>query len=295
MPVDLKKFFSPERFAIWLRAGVFAFLAVAGVAVFPRLLNWTPETYLVASTLGVFAAAAVANAVVLRIYEQGRLADIGLGWSQPSRTNLLIGLAGGAAAAIAAVLVPVATRTANLARIPDAHPQWASVFFVMVVLLFGAIGEEMLFRGYAFQILLGHLGPFATILPFAVIFAWAHMGNPGQGSTTVSILAPVNTGLWGLLLGYAFLRSGDLWLPIGLHFGWNAVLPLLGANVSGLIMGLTGITLETRGSDIWTGGEYGPEGGLFTIFIVMALGWALYKVPVATQTPALVRPTEIVP
>ncbi len=32
----------------------------------------------------------------------------------------------------------------------------------------------MLFRGYAFQVLIKAIGPFATILPVAVLFGLAH-------------------------------------------------------------------------------------------------------------------------
>ena len=46
--------------------------------------------------------------------------------------------------------------------------------------------------------------------------------------------------LFGVLFGYAYLRTSALWLPIGLHFGWNVVLPLFGANLSGFTMGVTG-------------------------------------------------------
>ena len=281
-----------DKLAIALRLGIFAFLATAGVVIFPRLLNWAPNMYFVASALGVFAAAAVANAIALRIYERGQLADLGMGWTPASRKNLLIGFAGGGAAALTAILLALWLHAATIERVPETKFQWGSVFFVSVVLLFGAIGEEMLFRGYAFQVLLGYLGPFATILPFGVLFAFAHLGNPGQGSPIVGFVAPLNTALWGILLGYAFLRSGDLWLPIGLHFGWNCLLPLLGANVSGFTMGVTGIAFRTRANDMWTGGEYGPEGGLLTTLIVFALAYGLYRAPVERQTPALVRSAE---
>ena len=168
---------------------------------------------------------------------------------------------------------------------------WGSVIFVSVVLLFGAIGEEMLFRGYAFQLLLGYMGAFATILPFAVLFAFAHLGNPGQGAPIIGWVAPLNTLLWGILLGYGFLRSGDLWLPIGLHFGWNWVLSLLGANVSGFRIVTTGIALQSH-NDVMTGGAYGPEGGLCTTAVVILLAYALYRAPVDRQTPILVRSAE---
>ena len=154
-----------DKLAIALRIGVYLFLAFAGTVIFPRLMLWSPNMIFVAAALGVFAAAAVANAVALRIYERGQLADIGMGWTAASRRNLLIGIIAGSGAAATSILLPVVLRAADLERIPGGTFQWGSVLFVSVVLLFGAIGEEMLFRGYAFQVLLGYLGPFATILP----------------------------------------------------------------------------------------------------------------------------------
>lgn len=281
-----------DKIAIALRIGVFVFLAVAGVFLFPRLLNWAPNMYIVASALGIFTAAAIANALVLRMYESGQLADLGLGWTPASRRNLLIGFIGGGGAAVASILIPLALRAGDLVRVPASPFNLGSVFFVTVVLLFGAIGEELLFRGYAFQVLLGYLGPFATILPFGLLFAFAHLGNPGQGSPVTGYIAPLNTALWGIVLGWAFTRSGDLWLPIGLHFGWNALLPLLGANVSGFTMGVTGIAFHSRVNDLWTGGEYGPEGGVFATVIVTVLVYGLRRAPVERQTPALVRSAE---
>ena len=69
---------------------------------------------------------------------------------------------------------------------------------------------------------------------------------------------------WGILLGYAVWRTGALWLPIGLHFGWNVALPLLGSNLSGFTMGVTGYTLEWNVGVLWSGGGYGVEGSLLT-------------------------------
>lgn len=281
-----------DKLAVALRVGVYFFLALIGLWLFPQLLTWTREMYFVGAALSSFAAAALANAFALRIYERGHLADIGMGWTLASRRNLLIGAAGGAGAALLAILLPVAFRLSDIVRVPESPFNWGSIFFVSIVLLFGAIGEELLFRGYAFQVLIGYLGPFATILPFAMLFALAHLSNPGQGAPSVAIVAPINTGLWGVLLGWAFLRSGDLWLPIGLHFGWNWVLPLLGANLSGFTMGVTGLGLRSRSGDLWTGGGYGPEGGLVTTLVLFALAYALYRAPVEKQTPALVRSAE---
>jgi membrane protease YdiL (CAAX protease family) len=276
-----------DRLGVVLRVGVYVFLLFIGMIILPRLMLGD-RNYLVASALGTFAAAAIANAVVLRIYERGQLADIGLGWNHASRHNLGIGLAAGIAAGLAVTLLPVILRAADLIRAPGAQFQAPSFVFISIVLLFGAVGEEMLFRGYAFQLLIGYIGQWATILPFAVLFAFMHLSNPNQNT----IIGPLNTALWGLLLGYAFIRSGDLWLPIGIHFGWNWTLPIFGVNLSGFTMGVTGIGLQWRAADIWSGGQYGPEGGLITTMVVIALTWILSRMPVEQQSAPLVHPAE---
>jgi membrane protease YdiL (CAAX protease family) len=268
-----------------LRVGVFAIIAILGnYIVFPLIIGLIGVPILVVATLGTFAAAAVANAVVLRIYERAQLADIGLGWTAASRRNLALGILGGIGAGLVVLVGPILVRAADLEPVPDQHMHWPSLLFVSIILLFGAVGEEMLFRGYAFQVLVKAIGPFATILPMAVLFGLAHSPN-----LNFTALAFVNTTLWGIVLGYAFVVSGDLWLPIGLHFGWNWTLPLLGVNLSGFTMGVTGYSLHWKIGALWSGGEYGPEGGLLTTAVVALLLFYLYKAPIQHQDAFLLR------
>lgn len=269
-----------------LRVGVFALIAILGYFIFPIVFSFLtpPNMLLIIAALSTFAAAAVANAIVLRIYERGQLVDIGLGWTSASRRNLALGILGGIGAGLVVLVGPMIFGAADLERVPDEHFQWPSLLFVSIILLFGAVGEEMLFRGYAFQILVKAIGPFATILPMAVLFGLAHGSN-----LNFSIFALVNTALWGVVLGYAFVVSGDLWLPIGLHFGWNWTLPLLGANLSGFTMGITGYSMHWKIGGLWSGGEYGPEGGLLTSFVAVALFFYLQKAPIQHQEAFLLR------
>jgi hypothetical protein len=81
------------------------------------------------------------------------------------------------------------------------------------------------------------------------------------------------------------LRSGALWLPIGLHFGWNWIPPLVGVNLSGFNMGVTGYALRWKIPDLWSGGPYGPEGGLLTTGIVLILIVVIARMPVRTERP----------
>jgi membrane protease YdiL (CAAX protease family) len=267
-----------------LRVGVYVFLVFAGVVLFGTMLYWAFGNP-IAAMLGTFAAGALANAVAMRIYEDRSLVEIGLGWSAASVRNLLLGLAGGMVAALIVVLGPILEGVAELAPVPGQRADWGAILLLLVLVVFGAMGEEMIFRGYGFQVLMGALGPFTTILPVSVLFAFLHAGNPN-----VTLLGLVNTALWGVLLGYAFYRSGDLWLPIGLHVGWNWMLPLLGTNLSGFKMNVTGYAMHWNVAPLWSGGDYGPEGSLSTSLVVLLLFlWLVVKAPVRRQRPFLLR------
>jgi membrane protease YdiL (CAAX protease family) len=272
---------TPPR--IGVRVAIFAFIQIFTLmAAGQILMPWAGP--LVTGAASTFFAAALANAITLRIYERGQLSDIGLdshpGWVK----NLAIGAALGIGSGIFVSGVPLLTGMARLVPAPEQPRNWASFVFVSIVLLFGAAGEEMLFRGYGFQLLLRRWGPFATILPVSVLFAWAHSGNPD-----VTTLALVNTFLWGVMFGVCFLRSGDLWLPIGMHFGWNWTLPLFGVNVSGFTMSVTGHVMEWSAGTLWSGGGYGLEGSLLTLLVLPFAGYALWKAPVTVRRPFLFR------
>ncbi len=266
-----------------LRVGVFALIAILGYYIFPWAMIFVGSPFVIAA-LSTFAAAGVANAIVLRIYERGQLADIGLGWTAASRRNLALGILGGCGAGVVVLVGPIVFLAADLEPATDSHFHWPSLLLVSIVLLFGSVGEEMLFRGYGFQVLVKAIGPFATILPMGVLFGLAHTQN-----LHFTWLALLNTVLWGIVLGYAFVLSGDLWLPVGLHFGWNWVLPLLGANLSGFTMGVTGYVLHWKIGEPWSGGEYGPEGGWLTTVVVVALFFYLHKAPIQHQDAFLLR------
>ncbi len=271
------------KLGVLLRVGIFAFLEIAGLSLLgPMLLPLLG--YVAAATLATFGAAAIANAVAISVYERGSLADLGLAWNAASRRNLLLGLGGGIGAAVAVCAPPLLLGLATWEPAGEGWGGLGSLAFVLVLLLFGAIGEELLFRGYGFQVLLGAIGRFATILPMAVLFGLAHSNN--QNATRAGI---VNTVLWGLLFCFAYLRSRDLWLPIGIHYGWNVSLPLFGANLSGFTMKVTGYSMRWRIGEIWSGGDYGPEAGLLTTAAVLVLFWLLWKAPVERQVASLYR------
>jgi uncharacterized protein len=267
---------SPSKLGIALRVGLYAIIGWLSLVISATLMVWIlglRDTPFVIAALSTFAAAALANAIVVRIYERGRLSDLGLGWTPTALREFLTGTGFAAGAAALILAGPWAAGAAHFERAPRSEHPWSSLIFITVVLLFGAAGEEMLFHGYAFQLLIRSLGPFATILPTSVIFGLAHRGNPNASN-----LGIFNTILWGVLLGYAYWRTKALWLPIGLHFGWNFALPLFGGNLSGFTMNVMGYALRWRAGDLWSGGGYGPEGSVLTTAVVVVLFFAVHRV-----------------
>ena len=271
---------------IALRVVVFVVLFYGSAFVLNPLSRWLLQD-LAGPTFAVLAAALFASWLSLRIYEARPLGEIGLWLSRNSFDNLALGLAGGAGAGLLAVGVPLAAGAAAIVRIGP--PDYPALAFSLLCVAAGSAGEEIFFHGYAFQALLDRLGPWATVLPVGVLFGVMHAGNPG-----VNGIGIVNTVVFGVVFGYAYVRGRDLWLPIGLHAGWNLVLPLFGADLSGLTMfrEATGHELTWRAGALWSGGAYGPEGGLLASLALVPLALYVWKAPVRRQRPAAAGKTE---
>lgn len=142
--------------------------------------------------------------------------------------------------------------------------------------LYTAVGfnEEILFRGYIFQAMTEGTGKVVATVVFSLLFGLAHAGNPN-----VSVFGLINVMLAGVLLSIAYLQTRALWLPIGIHIGWNFTQGYIwGLPVSGTtqINPLT-ISQET-GPDLLTGGTFGPEGGAACTIICLLACLAVWKI-----------------
>jgi membrane protease YdiL (CAAX protease family) len=273
----------PMRIA--LQVGLYVFFYLLFI-ITTGFLVWGTG-YLAGVTLSGFLAALLTNLVLLRIYEGRSLWEIGFQWNRAAAQNLGLGLVGGMLSAGLVLAVPLALHGAALVPVVGSQANTRTLVYVTIMLFLGAAGEEMLFRGYGFQILLSSFGTYATIFPVGVLFAALHATNPHA-----SALGLINTAGFGIVFGYAFLRSQDWWLPIALHFGWNVTLPLFGANVSGITMRVTGYELQWKAGVLWSGGEYGPEASLLTSLVLLGLFAFVRAVPVQRQPNPLIDDPE---
>ena len=233
-------------------------------------------------TLANLAAALFANWLALKIYREMPVSAIGLWWNRASADNFSLGLLGGVGAASVALGPALLLGAAHIARTPGERPTLGAAVFLGVFLLVGSAAEEILFRGFGFQTLLGAFGDWPSIAVCAILFGMLHLGNPGA-----NWLGIANTIGFGAVFGYAFLRSRDLWLPIGLHFGWNFTLPLFGEKVSGLTMNVTGYEMSWTAGALWSGGAYGPEASLLATVVLVLLFLYVRRTPARRQSSPL--------
>ena len=273
-----------QRIAI--RLGVYVLLCYITLAIFGGLFSWF-ENPILAAAGSVLVVGVFANWLALRIFEHLHVADAGLHLGVASAENLVIGLAGGIGSAALVLGPPLLVGAAHLTPAPAYEFSIGSVLFLIGLLAAGALGEELMIHGYAFQLLVRETGAWATIVPVAVIFALLHGSNPGSSWLSTAITAG-----FGVVFGYAWLRSRDLWLPIGLHFGWNFTLPLFGVNISGLRIRVTGYELSWTAGKLWSGGEYGPEASVLTLAVLFLLFAFIWKAPVRRQFSAVVDRVE---
>jgi membrane protease YdiL (CAAX protease family) len=264
-----------------LRLGFFVLIVFLAVRLLVPILYFVFGLQ-IGGTVGTAVAGLTANLLTLAIFDRRPFVDIGMRLARASANHLLFGILLGGGAALLLLSAPLLVGQGHLLLRPNSEFLWPNLIFYLITIFFHAAGEEMIYHGYAFQCLVEKIGPFAAVLPTGVLFGLVHSANPNA-----SPLGILNTAIWGVLLGCAFLRGHDLWLPIGMHFGWNALLPLFGANLSGLTIEVTRYLYQWDLPPLWSGGAYGPEGGLLTTFFAIALFFALYRAPVRAQQAAI--------
>ncbi|GAA2744016.1 CPBP family intramembrane glutamic endopeptidase [Kitasatospora cinereorecta] len=127
-----------------------------------------------------------------------------------------------------------------------------------------AVTEELMFRGLLFRLVERGLGTYLALALSGTVFGASHLLNKDAtllGGVAIAIEA-------GGMLAAAYAATRSLWLPIGLHFGWNfAESGIFGTEVSGNgdTHGLLDASMS--GAKLITGGEFGPEASVYaTLF-----------------------------
>jgi len=126
--------------------------------------------------------------------------------------------------------------------------------------------EEISIRGWLIPTLCTSSSPYFAIAITAIIFGILHLFSSG-----VTILSFFNLTLSGIFFaGYAIYTENIIGV-CGLHFAWNfALANIYGFSVSGFMENGETIFQATQiGSEFYTGGNFGPEGGFITTIILL--------------------------
>ena len=151
----------------------------------------------------------------------------------------------------------------------------------VVIMLFGFVvqggSEEILARGWMFQVIGARYKPWIGAVISSVFFSLLHLGNEG-----VNVFGVINLLLFAFLMVLFVLKDKSLWGACAWHSAWNWSLGnFYGLSVSGTDEIPSVINLDSKGSELINGGGFGPEGSLITTLILLCviiyLFYKLYK------------------
>lgn len=142
--------------------------------------------------------------------------------------------------------------------------------------------EETFFRGYLFINLYDGFKSKRTskkitlliaVVLSSLLFGLAHFSNNNASLLSMALLT-INGVVWCI----PFIITKNLGLSIGLHMAWNFTQTQLGFTMSGNKALFSFYEIQNNGSDLLTGGDYGPEAGVLGLigFIVMLLASLAY-------------------
>ena len=144
---------------------------------------------------------------------------------------------------------------------------WKDGAMWAVVFVFVGLFEEYFFRGYPLFTLATGIKFWPSAILLSAFFGFLHHSNPNE-----SWVGAFEAGATGLLFCFMLRRTGDLWIPIGFHAGWDwAESYFYGVPDSGFPSQAHLLNPRISGPDWLTGGSTGPEGSWLSIALLVIL------------------------
>jgi membrane protease YdiL (CAAX protease family) len=255
-----------------LRAGwrILSFLAIFYALALPllfgsrELLHFSKSSPLVIVIIALAATPAVY--IARRWIDTKSCVSLGLHWNARAGSDLVFGflLSGFMAAVVFAAMFVLGF----IGNVQVAVNGWSAASLLVVPFLTMALvgfWEELVFRGYILQNMAEGLGMNTAIIVSCILYGLVHSANPNAGLLSTAIIV-----LFGYLRIYGLLSTGQLWLSIGMHTGWNFFQgTVFGFAASGHTEDRTLITHDTIAADWLSGGAFGPEASVLTVAVVL--------------------------
>jgi len=233
----------------------------------------------------IAVAATVAVLIARRFLDRKSFVSLGFARFGSAWPDLLFGFVLSAAMAGLALWLMVV-----FGFVSNVQLNWAGPTTVVLLLTLLAptviIGywEELVFRGYLLQNMAEGLGLNVAVVASCLLYGLVHASNPNATLLSSAIIV-----LFGYLRIYGYLSTGLLWLSIGMHVGWNFFQSaVFGFAASGHAEDQTLFSHDPAAADWLSGGEFGPEG---SVLIIPVLLLALFAMRLWTRRPSPPEPT----
>jgi len=285
----------PEGLQLWKVVSVFALVFTAvqvagavfdwGISYLMDLLN-AGENVRVFIGSSISQAGMIASAILITVpVIQSVLKKPGLESIYPRTKNywkdFLVGFGIAAGGMLIVFLAEIALGWISvegyaLARKP-ADSVLRAVWLALLVNLATAVGKEVLFRGLLLQGVREAWDVWGAVFISAIIFGGEQIIIAGASESNWLKFIPL-MALPGVMLGWAYLRTGNLWLATGIHFAWNIFQDDI-LNLTGSQSGDThfGLITEVTGPKWVSGASYGIEVGaagvLCMVIVMLGIWW----------------------
>ncbi|MCD9188386.1 MAG: CPBP family intramembrane metalloprotease [Pyrinomonadaceae bacterium] len=285
------------RFLIFLLS--YFILSLVAVGVIGAVLMSLPVGFSEKSLGGFVVPFLIGSVVAIflgwlygKIFEDLPFRALGAWFTKNWLKDLFFGLIFGAFSIVLAALIGYLFGGMTFEKNQNAGfmPLALTLGSTLLIFTFGAIAEEVLFRGYMLQTLsrakIFRVGMILT----SFLFASAHNANPGA-----NVFTWINTFLAGIWLAIAYYKTRNLWFPFGVHFAWNWVQgAFLGINVSGLseLASAPLLRVTGTGNSFVSGGDYGVEGGISCTIALIVSTVLIYFSPFLKPTAEMLALTS---
>ena len=219
------------------------------------------------SRIGMIAAGILITAPVIRVALKKKPGEILFPLKKNWTENLSKGVLAGSAGILFVFILSLLfgwIRISGLALSGEPAGVWLrTTWLAILVNATAAVIEEVLFRGFLVTGLKEAWDEKGAVFVSAVIFGASHLLAASARNSNWLEFIPL-LAIPGVLLGWVYLRTGNLWLPVGLHFAWNLFQDDI-LNLTGKISGDTifGFMTAVRGPGWMMGTDFGIElGGL---------------------------------
>jgi membrane protease YdiL (CAAX protease family) len=214
----------------------------------------------------IAAAATPAVYIARRWVDKKSFVSLGLSWSKRGAADLLFGflLSGLMAGTVFGAMVFLG----YIGNVEVSASGWSILSILAGPLVITALigfWEELVFRGYILQNMIEGMGMKTAVIVSCLLYGLLHSMNPNAGLLSTAIIV-----VFGYLRIYGYLSTGQLWMSIGMHTGWNFFqATVFGYAASGHAEEQTLFTHDMLAANWLTGGDFGPEASILTVPVIL--------------------------